>query len=160
MTDIYISQKGDSRILAPRMLMMYNGRNETLRYDENGRPCFDRAFVSISHSGSLWACALSDAPCGVDIQRKQDVRFDKLASRYFTESEAARVSKEGRDAFFEIWTAKEAYAKLTGEGLAKTYRISPFEEGLCITYFDAGEGFTGCAVSGSHNGSIRVFTVD
>ena len=93
MTDIYISQKGDSRILAPRMLMMYNGRNETLRYDENGRPCFDSAFVSISHSGSLWACALSDAPCGVDIQRKQDVRFDKLASRYFTESEAQEFRK-------------------------------------------------------------------
>lgn len=160
MTDIYISHKGDSGILAPRMLMMYNGQNETLRYDEKGKPYFTSAYVSISHSGSLWACALSDAPCGVDIQRKQNVRFDKLAARYFTDSEAARVLAEGQDAFFEIWTAKEAYAKLTGEGLAKTYRVSPFDAGVCITYFDAGKDYTGCAVSHSHNGNIRVFAVD
>lgn len=82
-------------------------------------------FISISHSGDFVACALSTATVGIDIEVKREVS-DGLARRALSRDEYAYVTafegdfsaKEQNEAFFRIWTAKEAYLKLTGEGLA------------------------------------------
>lgn len=160
MIRIYIFGAGESEVLASRALEMYSGRKEKLRHDDAGRPYFDSACISITHSGDIWACALSDRPCGIDVQQHKPVRYEKLAARYFTEKENSRVKKEGENAFFEIWAAKEAYAKLTGKGLAQTYRTSPFEKEIPVSYFDAGDSYTGCVCSYSFDEDISVFHVD
>ncbi|MBR3437824.1 MAG: 4'-phosphopantetheinyl transferase superfamily protein [Lachnospiraceae bacterium] len=100
----------------------------------NGKPYFpaypDLQF-SLSHSGMLAVCAVSDRVLGVDCQEivcgKESFRL--IAKRYFTEEEQEKVfrrsphSEEAEDAFdpaafSEVWTKREAYVKMTGEGLA------------------------------------------
>lgn len=77
-------------------------------------------FVSISHSGDFVACALSDTPVGIDLEATREIKPDFI-KRALSEEEYSFVkeSVEGEQrAFLEIWTAKEAYLKLTGEGLS------------------------------------------
>lgn len=75
---------------------------------------------NVSHSGEYVACIVSDKPCGIDIEKID--RWDlSMAKRFFTENEY-RYIVNGTDEqkvvrFYEIWTAKEAYAKFIGRGL-------------------------------------------
>lgn len=99
---------------------------EILR-DTRGKPRFSGENplpFGISHSGGIAAAALGDTECvdiGFDLEAvRDDVRTAEIAERYFSETEKAEFEKNGRttEAFFSIWTAKEAYAKLDGRGLA------------------------------------------
>jgi 4'-phosphopantetheinyl transferase len=79
---------------------------------------------NVSHSRSLVLVALSvRGEVGVDIEyRRLMENFLDLARRFFTPAEAQGLSllsdEHGEDAFFRIWTCKEAFLKLTGLGLA------------------------------------------
>ena len=75
-------------------------------------------FVSASHSGGHCVCAASTAPIGVDVQFHAAADYGAIAARFFHPDEARYVALGGAEAFFEVWTAKEAYVKLTGEGLS------------------------------------------
>ena len=84
---------------------------------------------SVSHSGEWGMIALSTAgPVGIDIERHDPTRdFDALARRFFSMEEAAALraapDEPARNAlFYGLWTAKEALAKATGEGLAMDFR--------------------------------------
>lgn len=72
-------------------------------------------FVSVSHSGDFVACALSDTPVGIDLEAKREIKPDFL-KRALNAEELEYVKTS--DDFLKIWTAKEAYLKLTGEGLS------------------------------------------
>ena len=78
----------------------------------------------ISHSNGIAAAALGDAECadiGFDLEIVRDgIDTDAIAKRYFSEKELGQLAKSDTpsDLFFSIWTAKEAYAKLDGRGLA------------------------------------------
>lgn len=80
-------------------------------------------YFSLSHSGDYVLCAVSDREVGADIQKLQAAGFSKLASRFFTEAEYQALEKcvdeaERQKLFFRLWTKKEAYGKLTGQGVA------------------------------------------
>ena len=85
---------------------------------------------SISHSDEFWAIAYAlGAPktlnLGLDIEFPKEGRnMLGIAQRYFHEGEqqflAACAPNEIENLFHEIWTTKEALAKLSGEGLAET----------------------------------------
>lgn len=86
---------------------------------KHGKPYlkgFEEFFFNLSHSGQTAAVAFGNRPLGVDIEVLRRVNLS-LAKRYFSahEQQAVRDSKS----FFEIWTAKEAYLKKTGEGLTR-----------------------------------------
>ena len=76
-----------------------------------GGPCF-----SVSHSGNLFACAVSSENVGIDIQHRRRVDTGSISGRYFTREEISRVEADS-DWFFRIWARKEAFAKYTGRGL-------------------------------------------
>ena len=44
-------------------------------------------------------------------------RHQKIAQRFFTEKEQKAVDEGGKKAFYRIWTRKESYIKMTGEGM-------------------------------------------
>ncbi len=90
-----------------------------LRYEENGKPVADNCFVSISHSGDMVAVCTSENPIGIDIEKIDDTRnFEKIANRYFHGKEKAYFEQSPTaDAFYEIWTKKEAYTKIDGNGV-------------------------------------------
>lgn len=87
----------------------------------NGKWVSPQCHFSLTHSGSMVAVALSEAPVGVDAERADEARFtQKLAQRILTENEkteywgadmGARSAVLGR-----IWTKKEALFKCEGEG--------------------------------------------
>ena len=93
----------------------------------SGKPYFDSPIAphfSISHSSGIAAAAMVDrkyGEIGFDIEvidNKYD--FRQIADRYFTDSEKKDFddAKNSAEAFYAVWTAKEAKAKLGGAGLA------------------------------------------
>ncbi len=87
-------------------------------------PPMDLRF-NMTHTRGMVAVALAEAiEIGVDVEpANRRAESMKLAERYFAPQEAALLrALEGdarRDAFFAIWTLKEAVVKATGEGLRR-----------------------------------------
>lgn len=97
---------------------------------ERGKPYFPQRqdlFLSVSHSGDYFVCAFAPCEIGVDLQEIKHARgetpesapprFKKMAARFFHPKEAAYLESDTYLRFFRIWTAKEAYVKLTGQGI-------------------------------------------
>ncbi|MFB6320138.1 4'-phosphopantetheinyl transferase family protein [Saccharicrinis sp. FJH54] len=82
---------------------------------------------NLTHSGEYFAFVISDyekLKVGIDIEKLDALKdFNSICDAYFHEQERAYfyqhdISKKEREVrFFEIWTRKEAYLKMTGEGL-------------------------------------------
>jgi len=85
-----------------------------------GKPESDGVFFNLSHSGNFSACAVSDEPIGLDIQ-KQVCYNDSLVKRFFTKQEYMflRDSKDKDHDFTSLWCLKESYLKAIGTGLTK-----------------------------------------
>lgn len=97
----------------------------TYRYGRKGKPYFEKLpwYFSLSHSGDYVLCAVSGREVGADIQKIQSADVMKLAKRFFSETECRALercesSEDRQRLFFEFWTRKEAWGKLTGEGVA------------------------------------------
>lgn len=95
------------------------------RYGENGKPYLEDypLYFNLSHSGDYVFCGVSGQEIGVDIQRFQGENELELARRFFSpvECQALEGCKDAegrRRMFFRMWTRKEAYGKLTGEGIS------------------------------------------
>ncbi len=101
-------------------------------------PCF-----SLSHSGELVFCALSDEPVGADVQKLPEGEPEpRLLERCLSESERQMYLKSGnRLALFTIlWSLKESYAKMDGAGLGPLHPAQ-----IAIELFQPGRA----AVTGS-----------
>ena len=74
-------------------------------------------YFNLSHSGEYVACAVSDSPVGVDIERIHDIDLN-IARHFFygTEYDYVLNNKDSNKAFFELWVLKESYMKMTGLG--------------------------------------------
>ena len=70
----------------------------------------------MTHTGSLFACAFSPRPIGIDAER-EDERRPRIAEKKFSPREQSLP-------FSYVWCGKEAVAKLVGEGIAILDRIS------------------------------------
>lgn len=96
---------------------------ENLHYDQ-GKPYADNCYVSISHSGDMVAVCKSDIPIGIDIEKIDDARnFTKIANRYFHGKEKELFNDNPTaDTFYDIWTKKEAYTKIDGNGVIEIHK--------------------------------------
>lgn len=76
---------------------------------------------SLSHSGEYVLLAVSSHEIGADIQKIVKMDTERLAKRFFTPDEQKEIdgSDNPGETFFSVWTRKEAYAKYTGEGMAR-----------------------------------------
>lgn len=95
------------------------------QYGNNGKPYLkaNPFFFNISHSGDYVFCGVSGQEIGVDIQKLQGKNELRLARRFFSSAEYQALEARGdveerRQMFFRMWTRKEAYGKLMGEGLS------------------------------------------
>ncbi len=120
-------------MLARRILSVASGvapENISFTYGEKGKPSANVPFhFNVSHSTDWVLCAIADTPIGVDIEQIKPFRAG-LVARYFTEAEADYVwggspmpdgSVTDPDTcarFYRVWTAKEAYVKMTGTGIS------------------------------------------
>ncbi|MBQ8001503.1 MAG: 4'-phosphopantetheinyl transferase superfamily protein [Ruminococcus sp.] len=90
--------------------------------DEKGKPHLkgDTVHFSISHSGDYIACAAGSAPVGIDIEKIRTVELS-LIKRVCTDEELSYVLSGNNadcERFLQVWCAKEAYLKYTGQGLS------------------------------------------
>ena len=93
-------------------------------YNEQGKPYlkdYPQIHFSLSHSGNVVACVVSEQEIGLDVQEHVKVN-KRLAERFFTEKENILLKAqpdEGayRELFFRLWSIKESYIKYTGLGM-------------------------------------------
>ena len=104
-------------------------------YGENGKPYIAGSpYFSLSHSGDIVVCAVSDFEVGADVEKIRRANM-RLARRFFQPDEYAILSliesdDERNELFFRIWTMKESLMKCTGGGLAlspRDFRAVPSE---------------------------------
>jgi 4'-phosphopantetheinyl transferase len=98
-------------------------------YGAHGKPYVRNAPLqfNISHSGALAMIALARVEVGVDVELPRARRSDAIARRFYAPGEIERLFAEAdadrrADAFFRLWTCKEAFLKVTGEGLSRSTR--------------------------------------
>jgi 4'-phosphopantetheinyl transferase len=99
-------------------------------YSPRGKPKLAESYggekiqFNVSHSQELALYGFTrDRAIGVDLEYLRPLDdADKIAQRFFSAQESAIINalpdKEKLMAFFRGWTAKEAYLKATGDGLA------------------------------------------
>jgi 4'-phosphopantetheinyl transferase len=79
---------------------------------------------NISHSGGIALIACTrNRQIGVDVEQiRSNSDTAAISKRFFSSSEqrelAALPAEQQQEAFFRVWTRKEAYIKATGEGLS------------------------------------------
>lgn len=92
----------------------------------NGKPLFEDPSLpafNLSHTDGLSAAVLGEdggGEVGIDVQLHKPMRStDAIVSRFFSSKEQALWARSDRsdDAFFRLWTQKEALAKLRGDTL-------------------------------------------
>ncbi len=111
--------------LAKEMLSQkLNIKAETLRFQKTlkGKPYLPACAwqFNISHSGDTVLCGVHNGAIGVDIEKTRPYN-DRVAKRICSPAEYAYIGKDAMR-FLEVWTRKEAYAKLTSKGLSISLR--------------------------------------
>ena len=92
-------------------------------YSEHGKPSIvghPEIYFNLSHCRSVAACVVSSSPVGVDVEEVREFK-DSLARHVLNDDEYAMVSSSSQPAreFIRLWTMKESYLKLTGDGITR-----------------------------------------
>jgi len=103
-------------------------------------------WYSQSSTAGMTVVAVSrDGEVGIDVEStERSLDFDGLARRWFTRREVSRIKSctsvsAMRREFMRTWTAREAAAKLTGEGMAHALpRHEVLVDPLRVTQLDGG----------------------
>ena len=138
-------------LLARRMIASRCGvapSDIIFRLAEKGKPYAEGLPVefSLSHSGELVLCAMSDRPVGADVEKIHEVR-DRLISYVCTDEERCFVTADGVSCeekmrrFYRVWTGKEAYYKYLGTGITVPLDVNTFDSEIRrrMTFFYFGE---------------------
>jgi len=109
-------------LLKEGLKLFKNSHNalSNLTSDSRNKPYIPNApHFNISHSGSQVVCAISQRyPIGIDIEKIKPVEIDNF-SKVLSDKEVSFIKKhkEPNEAFFDIWTQKEAVMKADGRGI-------------------------------------------
>lgn len=104
-------------------------------FSEYGKPYLRgerELHFNLSHSGNYVVCAFSDEEIGIDIQMQRKRQGD-IVRRFFSREDKELLEKmtnggmNSDEAFYCMWTVKEAYMKLTGEGMRQGLDASVIE---------------------------------
>ncbi len=162
------------------------------QFDDNGRPSLkatDRApffDFNLSYSGSMGVVAVTGGNrTGVDIERIDNADYGAdIVDRYFSRSETRAIkaveSSEWNEAFFRLWTGKEAFQKAQGGGLHISLDSFSIESlllddtvGICfseesslqrgfwkITHFIPADGYSGAVAYSDQVTSLEFYELE
>ena len=127
------TQSEDGRRLAMQALGEFTGLDKDriiIEKNQLGKPMLvsGEAYFNISHSFERVVCAVGNVPVGVDIEKIRP--FSRgVVSRFFSEGEACYINEAESEEtsqrrFYELWTLKESYVKMTGEGVKDLRKVS------------------------------------
>ena len=102
-------------------LKQHGFSTEHIRTGKYGKPECEGVYFNLSHSSDMVLCTLSENPVGCDIEKVTDAPME-IARHYFSKKECRYIedASDSADAdrrFFRLWTMKESYMKMTGEGI-------------------------------------------
>jgi len=107
-------------LLIAEILPLYGENPERITLGPMGKPESRKVQFNLSHAGDWALCAVGKKAVGCDIERI-DKEPDGVAQHFFHPDEAAYLQsfqgEERNEMFFRIWTWKESYLKMTGEGM-------------------------------------------
>lgn len=107
-------------ILLKKILPCHGASPEGVCLGTDGKPEVDGIYFNLSHSHNMVICAVSEKKVGCDVEKIVKAP-QRVAERFFHKNEVDYLKAcgdEKRDeAFFRIWTMKESYMKMTGEGM-------------------------------------------
>ena len=114
--------------------------NPQFGFCKGGKPYIsghDEIHFSLSHCKTAVACALSSSPVGIDIERIRPLNR-LLAKRVLSETELQGVLGGQRPdvEFIRLWTLKESYLKLTGEGIRRDLKTIDAHDARHTTVVD------------------------
>ena len=138
-----------------------------VRHDRDGRPvivtdtgAIAPLFLSLSHSGTYAMAGLSNAPIGVDIQLRDEVRME-IAKRFFAENEKAylQLAADKQSAFYEIWCKKECRIKTEGFRDLRDLSVFPAPDGTAFHEYTV-EGYSCFALTRADlSPDLKVITI-
>lgn len=148
-------------LLLQKVLALYHMQDSDVFVDEHGKPKVEGLEFSLSHSGNLVLCAVSEEPVGCDIERLREAPKG-VAERYFSDAEQAYLSRFSADEydrkFFRIWTMKESYVKMTGEGLRVPFEAYEVAVNKCASgwYEDCAQVLRNGETQGCYLSSVEL----
>ena len=108
-------------LLLKKILEQHGCDISNITYGSYGKPELSNIYFNLSHSYDYVVCIVGDKPVGCDIEKIGKVR-ERIAEYFFAENEVIYLNtfegKERMHEFYRVWTMKESYLKMTGEGLA------------------------------------------
>ena len=127
-------ESGQRLSLAVYLLLMDGLRKEyeiveppVFDYSPEGKPYIAARpdiHFSLSHSGNVALCALSDQPVGADVEVPRKISPSLIAyTMNDLEQEQINASANPVMKFLYFWTRKEALLKLTGEGIRNDLKL-------------------------------------
>lgn len=107
-------------LLLKESLARHGFQDSCIKYSGNEKPEIEGIYFNLSHSHHMVVCAVGNQEVGCDVEEIADVQ-ENIAERFFTKNEITYLhsfSQEDRkEEFFRLWTMKESYMKMTGEGM-------------------------------------------
>ena len=135
--DAFKTKQRQQQFLLGRVLLAYsvNQLNESIKFAHYEMPNFNQIrlgnnlfYKSISHANNLVVVALSSVEhnLGIDIEAIKDRDFKGLSDEYFCSQEVNALDNVGWTAenFYRLWTAKEAYTKVTQSGISHSLSLN------------------------------------
>ncbi|MGN1263997.1 MAG: 4'-phosphopantetheinyl transferase family protein [Prevotella sp.] len=114
--------------------------NPVFDYNDGGKPFlkdYPDIHFSISHCRNAVACVLHDAPVGIDIETIRPYK-PNLAAYVLNIEELQEVEASPRRdiAFIRLWTMKESFLKMTGQGIRSDLKQVALRNGCFFTAID------------------------
>lgn len=107
-------------LLLKEVLLRYGIDAKAEKKGINGKPEIEGICFNLSHSDEMVLCAVSETEVGCDIEKVKDIP-PRLVSRFFAEEEKryldSLTDEKRKNEMIRIWTMKESYVKMTGEGM-------------------------------------------
>lgn len=127
------AQRQKEFLFARYLVFLFFGQQETIAYNQDGKPFLtdNSAQISISHSGNyICVAAHPTLPVGVDIE-VLGTKIAKVKRRFLSESELTDLKDDADNRKGHLyWSAKEAIYKIAGKkavDFQKSIAIQPFE---------------------------------
>jgi len=136
--------------------------DEPVEFDflTSGKPVlakYPHIHFNLSHCKTAVTCAVSTSPVGIDIEHIKPIS-EKVAERVLTQQEFSqyKLAPNPDEFFCKIWTVKESYHKLSGDGLRADFR-NFFADNITDKILYEGENYFCCACGlGTNEANIMI----
>ena len=120
-------QRLGAGMLLREVLNRHGAQEQDIQIGKNGKPEVEGVHFNLSHSYNLVVCVVGNDVVGCDVEREETTDKSDIADRFFSENEILYLN-ENKEEFVRLWTLKESYVKMTGEGFGAS--LNQFE--VCL----------------------------